>query len=143
MAGHVPLGCSHSKLLKAQMRVEQRNYDIRKQLLEFDDVANDQRQVVYQQRRDLLEAETISDVISAIREDVLDGSICEFIPPQSVEDDWDIHGLEQHLELEFGVALPLQKWLDEDDDLDENGLRDRIFDEMEKAYETKVAEINL
>src|SRR5690606_7772763 len=86
---------------KAQRKVEARNFDIRKQLLEYDDVANDQRQVVYQQRNELLEAESIEDTIDAIRADVITAVIDEHIPPQSLEEQWDVPGLEKQLEAEF------------------------------------------
>jgi len=126
---------------KAQRKVEGRNFDVRKQLLEYDDVANDQRQVVYQQRNDLLEAEDISDTIAAIRDDVVNEAISEFVPPMSLEEQWDIAGLERQLENEFAVQLPLQQWLDEDDKLAEEGLRERITAAVAEAYEAKCAEV--
>src|SRR5690606_33880603 len=86
---------------KAQRKVEGRNFDIRKQLLEFDDVANDQRQIIYQQRNELLEADTIRDTVTNVRADVVHDLISEFIPPQSIEDQWNIPGLEKQLELDF------------------------------------------
>ncbi len=126
---------------KAQRKVEGRNFDIRKQLLEYDDVANDQRQVVYQQRNDLLEAEDIKDVIDNIREDVVNESISGFIPPQSIEEQWDVPGLEQHLEAEFGIKLPVKTWLDEDDELHEEGVREKIVDAITGAYDEKCEEV--
>ncbi|MEE4658915.1 MAG: preprotein translocase subunit SecA [Halieaceae bacterium] len=126
---------------KAQRKVEGRNFDVRKQLLEYDDVANDQRQVVYQQRNDLLEAEDISETIAAIRDDVVNEAISEFVPPMSLEEQWDIAGLERQLENEFAVQLPLQQWLDEDDKLAEEGLRERITAAVAEAYEAKCAEV--
>jgi preprotein translocase subunit SecA len=126
---------------KAQRKVEGRNFDIRKQLLEYDDVANDQRQVIYQQRNDLLEADDISETISAIRDDVVSDAISEFMPPMSVEEQWDIGGLERQLDTEFGVSLPLQSWLDEDDNLNEEGLRDRILNGVAEHYEAKCADV--
>lgn len=122
---------------KAQRKVEGRNFDIRKQLLEFDDVANDQRRVIYQQRNELLEADTISDTISAIRAEVVAKVIDSFIPPQSLEEQWDVAGLQEALEKEFAVQLPLQNWLDEDDTLHEDNLRERILSEVEGAYQAK------
>ena len=122
---------------KAQRKVEGRNFDIRKQLLEFDDVANDQRQVVYQQRSDLLEAEDIADVIENIRSDVIDDSISMFISPQSLAEQWDTEGLEHYLLAEFGLQLPVQRWLEEDTRLNEHGLRERIQEAATKAYEAK------
>ncbi|MCB1667712.1 MAG: preprotein translocase subunit SecA [Porticoccaceae bacterium] len=126
---------------KAQRKVEGRNFDIRKQLLEFDDVANDQRQVVYQQRNDLLEAEDIADIIDNIRDDVVDDAISQFVPPQSLAEMWDIAGLENYLQGEFGLQLPVQKWLDDESRLNEDGLRQRIREAASKSYEEKCARI--
>jgi len=126
---------------KAQRKVEGRNFDIRKQLLEYDDVANDQRRVVYQQRNELLEADDIYDIITAIRTDVINELINQFVPPQSVEEQWDIATLEQHLESEHGLKLPLQQWLDQDKKLNETGLRERILTAVTSAYEEKVASV--
>ncbi|MBR9909067.1 MAG: preprotein translocase subunit SecA [Gammaproteobacteria bacterium] len=122
---------------KAQRKVEGRNFDIRKQLLEFDDVANDQRQVVYQQRNELLESEDIADTITAIRKDVVADIISGFVPPQSVEEQWDIPGLENHLEAELGVSLPLAQWLAEDKKLHEETLREKIQQQVQQAYDAK------
>ncbi|WP_299976351.1 preprotein translocase subunit SecA [uncultured Pseudoteredinibacter sp.] len=122
---------------KAQRKVEGRNFDIRKQLLEFDDVANDQRQVVYNQRNELLETEDIAETVTAIRADVIHDVTADFIPPMSVEEQWDVPGLEQHIHNEFGAELPLQKWLDEDNHMDEEQLRDRIAEELQKVYDEK------
>jgi len=122
---------------KAQRKVEGRNFDIRKQLLEFDDVANDQRQVVYNQRNELLETEDIAETVTAIRADVIHDVTADFIPPMSVEEQWDVPGLEQHIHNEFGTELPLQKWLDEDNHMDEEQLRDRITEELQKVYDEK------
>ncbi len=126
---------------KAQRKVEGRNFDIRKQLLEYDDVANDQRRVVYGQRNDLMEMGDISDVISNIREDVVQEAISDYIPPQSLAEQWDIEGLERHLMAQFAIELPVQKWLDEDTKLYEENLRERILDEINKAYQEKEAVI--
>ncbi|MCX2793872.1 preprotein translocase subunit SecA [Microbulbifer thermotolerans] len=127
---------------KAQRRVEGRNFDIRKQLLEYDDVANDQRQVIYSQRNELLEAETISDTITAIREDVVNDIISGFVPPQSVEEQWDIPGLEKQLAGELGLQLPIQQWLDEDRTLHEESLREKIVAAAQEAYQAKVTRIS-
>ncbi len=126
---------------KAQRKVEGRNFDIRKQLLEYDDVANDQRQVIYHQRNDLLEEEDISDTITVIREDVVNSVISEFLPPMSLEEQWDIAGLERHLEAEFAAKLPVQQWLDEDDELAEDGVRERVVAAIDQAYAEKSAEV--
>ncbi|MDG2272419.1 MAG: preprotein translocase subunit SecA [Halioglobus sp.] len=122
---------------KAQRKVEGRNFDIRKQLLEYDDVANDQRQIIYQQRDDLLTEADISDTITAIRLDVVADAIEGFIPPMSVEEQWNVPGLEKQLESEFSVSLPLQQWLDTDDTLHEEILREKISDAVQSAYDVK------
>ena len=122
---------------KAQRKVEGRNFDIRKQLLEYDDVANDQRQIIYQQRNDLLSELDVSETITAIRRDVVNGAIDSFIPPMSVEEQWDIPGLEKQLEAEFAVSLPLSQWLEADNQLAEEALRDRICSEVQAAYDEK------
>ncbi|WP_199610722.1 preprotein translocase subunit SecA [Flocculibacter collagenilyticus] len=121
----------------AQRKVETRNFDIRKQLLEFDDVANDQRKVVYQQRNELLDEGDISETISAIREDVLSSIIDQYIPPQSLHEMWNIEGLEERIRVDFAVNLPIQKWLDEDDKLFEEKLRERILAEIVEVYRMK------
>ena len=122
---------------KAQRKVEGRNFDIRKQLLEYDDVANDQRQIVYQQRNELLTESDISETITAIRADVVNDAIDGFIPPMSVEEQWDVPGLEKQLEAEFATPLPVQEWLDSDDELHEEALREKICSEVQAAYEAK------
>ena len=126
---------------KAQRKVEGRNFDMRKNLLEFDDVANDQRQIVYRQRSDLLETDEIVDTINAIRKDVVCDVVEEFIPPQSLEEQWDISGLEKRLETDFSVNLPVQQWLDEDDQLHEESLKEKIVEAVKAAYEQKCAEV--
>ncbi|SCZ50387.1 preprotein translocase subunit SecA [Thiohalomonas denitrificans] len=121
----------------AQRKVEGHNFDIRKQLLEYDDVANDQRKVIYEQRNDLMAQDDISESIETLREDVLNEVIDGFIPPQSIEEQWDVSGLEEALENEFGLKLPIRQWLDEDDDLHEENLRRRILEEMIARYKEK------
>ncbi|ATL93944.1 preprotein translocase subunit SecA [Aeromonas sp. CU5] len=121
----------------AQRKVEGRNFDIRKSLLEFDDVANDQRKVVYEQRNELLDTNDISETIHVIRDDVYGAVIDEYIPPQSLEEMWDVAGLEARLKADFGLDLPLQQWLAEDDKLYEEKLRERILDEANKLYSHK------
>ncbi|MFO7954033.1 preprotein translocase subunit SecA [Thioalkalivibrio sp.] len=111
----------------AQRKVEAHNFDIRKQLLEYDDVANDQRRVIYEQRAELLTTEDISDTIDTLVEDVVNGLISQYIPPGSIEDEWDVEGLQQALNGEFGLDLPVQKWLDDEGDLHEEPLRERII----------------
>ncbi|MCL1137970.1 preprotein translocase subunit SecA [Shewanella pneumatophori] len=121
----------------AQRKVEARNFDIRKQLLEFDDVANDQRQVVYAQRNELMDADSIQDTITNIQEDVVNGLVDQYIPRQSVEELWDIEGLEKRLQQEYAMSLPIQEWLDKEDDLHEETLRERIVDTWVNAYKAK------
>lgn len=122
----------------AQRKVEGRNFDIRKQLLEYDDVANDQRKVIYEQRNELLDEGDIGETIAAIRSDVIDEVISQYIPPQSLEEMWDIESLEERLKGDFQVDLPIQQWLDEDDKLFEEKLRDKIHDAINAAYQAKV-----
>ncbi|GLS25569.1 protein translocase subunit SecA [Marinibactrum halimedae] len=122
---------------KAQRKVEGRNFDMRKQLLEYDDVANDQRQVIYQQRREILEAETISDTVDAIRADAVADVFGNYVPPQSVEEQWDVPGLEQYLEAEFGLRLPIQQWLKEDKSLHEETLLEKVTAEVNAFWVAK------
>lgn len=126
---------------KAQRKVEGRNFDIRKQLLEFDDVANDQRQIIYHQRNELLDAESIRTTITAIRADVVVDLVNEFVPPQTIEDQWNIPGLQKQLETNFGLQLPVAKWLEEDTHLHEETLRQKIIDEVQKGYDAKCERI--
>ena len=121
----------------AQRKVEQHNFNIRKTLLEFDDVANDQRKVIYDQRNELMETDDIADTIKTIRRDVVDTVVDNFIPPGSMDEQWDIPGLEEALENEFGEAMPVSQWLEEDHSLHEETLRDRIIETMEVAYAGK------
>ncbi|HEC17684.1 MAG TPA: preprotein translocase subunit SecA [Sedimenticola sp.] len=121
-------------IANAQKKVEGHNFDIRKQLLEYDDVANDQRKVVYQQRDELMNVDEIADTIRDLRRDVVNDLISEYIPPDSLDEQWDIPGLTKALEDRFGVSYPIQQWLDEDDSLHEETLRARIIKEMEDQY---------
>ena len=122
---------------KAQRKVEGRNFDIRKQLLEFDDVNNEQRKVIYHMRNTLLAADNIGETIADFRKDVLDSTINAHIPPQSLPEQWDVTGLEAALESGFGVKLPIQQWLDEDDHLYEETLREKLLAELIAAYNEK------
>ncbi|ETN93008.1 preprotein translocase subunit SecA [Gammaproteobacteria bacterium MOLA455] len=128
-------------IVKAQRKVEGRNFDIRKHLLEYDDVANDQRQVIYQQRNDLLEDGDISDVITAVREDVVTQSMNMFIPPMSLEEQWDIEGLEKSLHTDFALQLPISQWLEEDSRLDEETLRARVIELVQEDYQARYADV--
>ncbi|MGF1692829.1 preprotein translocase subunit SecA [Photobacterium kagoshimensis] len=121
----------------AQRKVEGRNFDIRKQLLEFDDVANDQRKVVYELRDELMNAEDISDMISQNHHDVLTAVFEQYVPAQSLEEMWDIQGLEERLKADFDLALPIQEWLDSEEKLYEEALRERIIEQAVAIYQQK------
>lgn len=125
----------------AQRKVEAYNFDVRKQLLEYDDVANEQRKVIYSQRDELLTAESIADTINDIAMRVMDQTIDIFIPPHSMSEEWDVDGLEQRLANDFTLKLPLKKWLEEDDTLDEEHLRERIKTAFKEMYAAKEAEM--
>ena len=125
----------------AQRKVEARNFDMRKQILEYDDVANEQRKVVYQQRNELLESVDISETIDAMREGVMHNIISEYIAPQSMEEQWDVPGLEKALAAEFQLTLPLSQWLEQNKQLDETGLRDRIVQAAQQQYHAKVEQV--
>ena len=118
----------------AQRKVEGHNFGIRKNLLEFDDVANDQRKVIYEQRNELMGTDDVSETIKAIREDVVNDVINNYITPGSMDEQWDIAGLENAIETEFAQKFDIQGWLDADHDLHEETLRDKILVELEKAY---------
>ncbi|USD60921.1 preprotein translocase subunit SecA [Vibrio sp. SCSIO 43140] len=122
---------------KAQRKVEGRNFDIRKQLLEFDDVANDQRKVVYELRDELMTADDISEMLEQNRADVFTSVIDEYIPPQSLEDMWDIEGLQERLKNDFDLDLAIKSWLEEDDKLYEEALREKILDTAVTIYKEK------
>jgi len=121
----------------AQRKVEGRNFDMRKQLLEYDDVANDQRGVIYEQRNELLDNEEIGEVVNAIRNDVINGVIDIHIPRQSLDEMWDIQGLEEQLKGEYATELTISKWLEEDNKLHEESLREKIVTEFDQAYKDK------
>ena len=128
-------------IIKAQRKVEGRNFDIRKHLLEYDDVANDQRQVIYQQRNDLLEDDDISDIITNVRGDVVEQCISTYISPMSIEEQWDVEGLQKALATEFAQQVPIQQWLDDDDRLEEGELRNRISAQLQQAYIDRYAHV--
>jgi preprotein translocase subunit SecA len=127
----------------AQRKVEARNFDIRKQLLEYDDVANDQRRVIYQQRNELLESHNISDTITAMRGDVLDHLVGLHIPPDSIEEQWDVPGLEKALASEYQLQLPLQEWLEKESELHEENLSQRVTEIANKHYQGKVDKVGV
>ena len=124
-------------IANAQKKVESHNFDIRKQLLEFDDVANDQRKAIYRQRNELLDNSDIKETIDSIRGDVLNVLIDQYIPPQSIEEMWDITGLETALKSDFDLDLPIAKWLDEEQNLHEETLRERILQIAQDSYQEK------
>ena len=126
-------------LESAQRKVEQRNFDIRKQLLEYDDVANDQRKVIYKQRNELLETDDVFQGILGMREQVLNDLINEHIPPGSLAEQWDVAGLEQELKRTYLLECPVQQWLDADEKLDDEGVRARITSAAGESYDAKVA----
>ena len=129
-------------LESAQRKVEQRNFDIRKQLLEYDDVANDQRKVIYQQRNELLETEDISDTIRAMRQGVLHDTFRRYVPLDSVEEQWEIGALEQALAADFQLRLPVGEWIKAEPGLDDEAILERIIDAAEEAYAAKVAMVD-
>jgi preprotein translocase subunit SecA len=145
-AGMKPGEAIESKLLsrqieRAQRKVEAHNFDIRKQLLEYDDVANDQRRVVYQQRSELMEASDIAEAVAAIRTEVVNATISEHVAPETVEEDWDKDGLTKALERDFAVRMDIGSLLERDHTIDEKKLRELVATTVGQAYEKKVAEI--
>ena len=133
-----------SKLLtkviaSAQAKVEAHNFDGRKNLLQYDDVANEQRKVIYEQRNYLLETDNVSPMVETIRDDVFNQIISQYVPPQSIEEMWDIEGLEVRLDRQFGMKLPIQHWLKEEPDLHEETLRERIINIAKDEYKAKEA----
>ncbi|WP_415890434.1 preprotein translocase subunit SecA [Neptuniibacter sp. SY11_33] len=126
---------------KAQRKVEGRNFDIRKSLLEYDDVANDQRTIIYEQRNDLMATDDISETVNSVREEVVANKFSEFVPPQSLEEQWDIPGLEKALETDFSIKMPIQEWLDQDDSLHEETLHQKVQDTVLEVYQQKEAQV--
>jgi preprotein translocase subunit SecA len=123
---------------KAQKKVEGRNFDMRKQLLDYDDVANDQRTQVYAQRNELMDADDLSDLVVAIRRDVFTSVVATYIPPQSLIEQWDIPGLTEEFATQFGLEMPIQEWLDEDESLYEETLLEKIIDEAVSRHDEKI-----
>ncbi len=123
----------------AQRKVEGHNFDIRKQLLEYDDVANDQRKVVYQQRNEMMAEDDLHEIVDSIRDDVVGGMVNNFVPAGTLEEQWDLEGLQQSLHEEAGQKFDIQKWLDEDDQLNEHTLADKIITELTTIYKEKEA----
>ncbi len=126
----------------AQRKVEARNFDIRKQLLEYDDVANDQRKVIYHQRNELLEAQNISDTIQAMRNDVLEAEFRAAIPPETAEEQWDLDALARVLAQEYRIDCPVRQWLADEPTLDEDSLLSRIRKMADDAYQEKFSVVD-
>ena len=126
---------------RAQRKVEAYNFDARKALLEYDDVANDQRSVIYQQRNELMEAEDLSDAIAGIRDEVVGELVAEYAPTGTAVDEWDLGGLEQELKSNFGAVFDLSSVVEENEEIDEDKLRALIVESIESDYEAKVADI--
>ena len=123
---------------RAQRKVEAYNFDLRKNLLEYDDVANDQRKVIYQQRTELMAAEDISDSVTGIRAEVVNGIIDQFVPRESPEEEWHLDGLREAIARDFVVDIDPKAWLEADQEIAEPGLRERVVKAVEDAYEAKV-----
>ncbi|MCZ6475251.1 MAG: preprotein translocase subunit SecA [Gammaproteobacteria bacterium] len=145
-AGMQPGEAIESRMLskqieRAQRKVEAHNFDIRKQLLEYDDVANDQRKVVYQQRTELMEADEIASAVVAIRDEVVNLVTDDYIPAESVEEMWDKPGLSQALERDFGAAIDIDRMLEHDHALNEQGLRQQIVELIEREYDSKTESV--
>ncbi|MBF7954305.1 MULTISPECIES: preprotein translocase subunit SecA [Rahnella] len=124
-------------IANAQRKVESRNFDIRKQLLEYDDVASDQRRAIYSQRNELLDVSDVSETIASIREDVFKATIDSYIPPQSLEEMWDVQGLQERLKKDFELDMPIAEWLDKEPELHEETLRERIMEIAKESYARK------
>ncbi|MCY4313429.1 MAG: preprotein translocase subunit SecA [Gammaproteobacteria bacterium] len=125
----------------AQKKVEGHNFDMRKQLLEYDDVSNEQRKIIYDQRNDLMESDDISDYIDYAREEVIKQAIDHSVPPQTLEEQWEVPQLEQDLKRDFGLELPISRWLSQEGNLDEDSLRERIMDAVVKNAEAKSKQV--
>ncbi len=130
-------GMVNRSIENAQRKVEGHHFDVRKELLEFDDVANAQRKVIYEQRAEIMSSEDLTDAITAIREDVVSGLFNLHIPPQSLAEQWDVIGLEKQLAVDFNLHLPIQQWLDQDQQLREENLHHKILEELIKSYQAK------
>ncbi|WP_296527108.1 preprotein translocase subunit SecA [Acinetobacter oleivorans] len=125
----------------AQRKVEARNFDIRKNLLKYDDVNNEQRKIIYSQRDEVLAENTLKEYVEEMHHEVMKGVIANFIPPESIHDQWDVEGLENALRIDLGIELPIQEWLDQDRRLDEEGLVERISDEVIERYRQRRAQM--
>jgi len=139
----IEAGMVTRSLESAQRKVEQRNFDIRKQLLEYDDVSNDQRKVIYQQRNELLATEDISETITAMRQGVIYDTFRTYVPEESVEEQWEIAALEQAFESEFQLRVPVGEWIKAEPALDDEEMLKRILAAADETYAAKVAMVNL
>ncbi len=126
----------------AQRKVEARNFDMRKHLLEYDDVANDQRRVIYQQRNDLLDSQDVTAAVTAMRADVISEHFYRYVPEGSLEEQWDIAGLELYLSNELTLVVPARQWIDENPQLDETALLSRILESAVTHYAAKIAVVD-
>jgi preprotein translocase subunit SecA len=133
----IEAGMLNRAIENAQRKVEAHNFDVRKHLLDYDDVANDQRRVVYTQRNELMEAEEIGDTILEMRHDVFSDVVDRYIAPGSIDEQWEVPALEKALEGEFGIHLPLNQWLSEDEHIHEEVLRTRILDAVDEHFQGK------
>ena len=125
----------------AQRKVEARNFDIRKNLLKYDDVNNEQRKIIYSQRDEILAENTLQEYVEEMHREVMQAMIANFIPPESIHDQWDVEGLENALRIDLGIELPVQEWLEQDRRLDEEGLVERISDEVIARYRQRRAQM--
>jgi preprotein translocase subunit SecA len=126
---------------KAQRKVEQHNFDIRKQLLEFDDTANDQRKVIYAQRRELLESEDVSETVRDIRRDVFEALATQYVPPNTVDEQWDVGGLSATLESEFGMKLDLKQWLESSAEADAETIHRHVIEAADEMFAAKEQQV--
>ncbi|MFM7460224.1 MAG: preprotein translocase subunit SecA, partial [Burkholderiales bacterium] len=138
----IEAGLVSRSIENAQRKVEARNFDIRKQLLEYDDVANDQRKVIYQQRNELLDADDISETITAMRNDVLVQTIHAYIPPETLEEQWDVPAATAALKNDFGIDAPLAQWLASDEEIDTETVVKRVLTNATDEYNTKFANVD-
>jgi preprotein translocase subunit SecA len=128
---------------RAQRRVEQHNFDARKQLLEYDDVANDQRRVIYQQRTDLMSAEDVAEAVKGIREEVVAQLVDQYVPGGAPEEQWDVAGLAQAIERDFGPTLPVDSWVKAEEAGDGSGLKQKIVGALEEVYAQKETSVGI
>ena len=136
----IEAGMLNRAIENAQRKVEGHNFDMRKHLLDYDDVANDQRRVVYQQRQDLMELDDIQETIKEFRTSVFDGVVSRFVPPGSIDEQWDLASLEQALEGEFGINVPLARWEEAGELPNEEVIRERVVEAVERHFEEKEAQ---